>query len=59
VSQNDPQENLTAGTELSWSPSSNHSLTFLFAKALVYRNAPSETVVTLKYVYSWGAGGSE
>ena len=54
VSQNDPQENLTAGTEVSWSPSSNHSLTFLFAKALMYRNAPAETVVALKYVYSWG-----
>jgi hypothetical protein len=55
VNQNDPQERLTAGTEVNWSPSSNHSLVFLFAKALVYRNAPSETVVALRYIYSWGA----
>lgn len=55
VNQDDAQELLTAGTEVSWSPSSNHSLVILFAKALVYRNAPAETRVALKYVYSWGA----
>jgi hypothetical protein len=55
VNQNDAQELLVGGTEVSWSPSSNHSLVILFAKALVYRNAPAETRVALKYVYSWGA----
>lgn len=55
VSQNDAQELLTAGTEVSWSPSASHSLVIIFAKALVYRNAPAETRVALKYVYSWGA----
>ena len=55
VNQNDAQELLTAGTEASWSPSSNHSLVILFTKALVYRNAPAETRVALKYVYRWGA----
>jgi Putative MetA-pathway of phenol degradation len=54
VNQNDAQEYLIGGAEVSWSPSSNHSLVFLFAKALVYRNAPAETVVALKYVYGWG-----
>ena len=55
VSQNDSQESLVAGAEANWSPSSSHSFVFVFAKALVYRNAPSATGVALKYVYTWGA----
>lgn len=54
VNQNDAQESLIAGTEATWSPSSNHSLVISVAKALVYRNAPAETRVALKYVYHWG-----
>jgi Putative MetA-pathway of phenol degradation len=56
VNQNDAQKSLIGGTEASWSLSSNQSLVILFAKALVYRNAPAETRVALKYVYSWGTG---
>jgi hypothetical protein len=54
VNQNNSQELLIAGAEASWSPSESHSLVILWAKALVYRNAPAETAVVLKYVYHWG-----
>lgn len=53
VNQNDSQENLIAGSEVSWSPSSNQSLVFLVSNALVYRNAPDETRIALKYIYQW------
>jgi len=53
VSQNDAQESLVAGAEANWSPSPSHSFVLVFAKALVYRNAPSATGVALRYVYTW------
>jgi hypothetical protein len=56
LAQNDSQESLVMGTEVNWSPNSHHSLDLVFAKALVHENAPTNTAVTLKYVYSWGRG---
>ena len=56
LNQNDAQENLTAGAEASWSLDSHNSLDLVFAKALVYKNAPAYTGIALKYVYSWGSG---
>lgn len=53
--QNNAQELLVGGAEASWSPSERHTLVFVWAKALVYRNAPTETGVALKYAYHWGA----
>lgn len=53
--QNDAQQLLVAGAEASWSPAANHTLVFLLAKSLVYRNAPSASLVGLKYAYQWGA----
>ena len=47
------QENLTVGAEASWSPNSHNSLDVVFAKALVHRNAPAYTGVSVSYVYSW------
>ena len=54
VEQNNSQENLTLGAEASWAPNSHNSLDFVFAKALVHRNAPAFTGVSVSYVYSWG-----
>jgi hypothetical protein len=51
--QDDGQELLIAGAEATWSPASNHTFVFLLAKSMVYRNAPSETLVGLKYAYHW------
>jgi hypothetical protein len=56
LDQDSAQENLTAGAEASWSPNSRNSLVFVFAKALVHRNAPAYTGIALRYVYSWGSG---
>jgi len=56
LSQNDAQENLTAGAEASWSPNAHSSLDLVFAKAVVHRNSPAYTGASLKYVYSWGSG---
>jgi hypothetical protein len=53
--QNDPQELLIAGAEASWSPGSNYNFVLLFAKSLVYRNAPAGTLLAFKYAYHWGA----
>ena len=54
VEQNNSQENLTLGTEASWAPTSHAALNVVFAKALVHRNAPAFTGVSVSYVYSWG-----
>jgi hypothetical protein len=54
VEQNNSQENLTLGTEASWAPTAHTSLDVVFAKALVHRNAPAFTGVSVSYVYSWG-----
>jgi hypothetical protein len=53
LEQNNSQENLTLGTEASWAPTSHVSLDVVFAKALVHRNAPAFTGVSVSYVYSW------
>jgi hypothetical protein len=54
VNQDDAQESLVGGAEATWSPTSNQTLVFVWAKALVYKNAPSESGVALKYIYQWG-----
>jgi len=54
LEQNNTQENLTVGAEASWTPNAHNSLDVVFAKALVHRNAPSYTGVSLSYTYSWG-----
>ena len=54
LEQNNTQENLTVGAEASWAPNAHNSLDVVFAKALVHRNAPSYTGVSLSYTYSWG-----
>jgi len=56
VNQDDGQHNLTAGTEVSWSPSAHHTLTLVVVGALVHQNSPAYTGAALKYVYSWGPG---
>ena len=54
LEQNNAQENLTVGAEASWAPNAHNSLDVVFAKALVHRNAPTYTGVSLSYTYSWG-----
>jgi hypothetical protein len=56
INQQDAQENLTVGTEASWSPNAHNSLVLVFSRALVHKNAPTDTGVALKYIYSWGRG---
>ena len=56
LEQDNVQENLTVGAEASWSPNSHSSLDVVFAKALVHRNAPAYTGVSVSYTYSWGSG---
>jgi hypothetical protein len=56
LEQNNAQENLTVGAEASWAPNAHDSLDVVFAKALVHRNAPTYTGVSLSYTCSWGNG---
>jgi hypothetical protein len=56
LEQNNPQENLILGAEASWAPDSHNSLDIVFAKALVHKNAPAFTGVSLSYIYSWSGG---
>jgi hypothetical protein len=56
VAQNNAQKNLTAGAEANWSPNPQNSLDLVFGTAVVHRNAPASTSITLKYIYSWGSG---
>jgi hypothetical protein len=56
LDQNNTQQNLTIGSEASWSANEHHSLNLVFAKAVVHKNAPAYTGFALKYVYSWGTG---
>jgi len=53
VSQNNAQENFILGSELNVSPSSQHSLTFVFAKAVVHQNGPTAVGFSVKYDYTW------
>jgi hypothetical protein len=56
LDQNNTQQNLTVGSEASWSANDHNSLMLVFAKAVVHQNAPAYTGIALKYVYSWGTG---
>ena len=53
VSQNNAQQNFVLGNELNISLSSQNSLTFVFAKAIVHQNGPSATGFSIKYDYTW------
>jgi Putative MetA-pathway of phenol degradation len=53
--QDSPQQMLTLGSEASWSPSDSQSIEFVFASAVVHKNAPAATGVSIRYTYSWGA----
>ncbi|HKD07324.1 MAG TPA: transporter [Bryobacteraceae bacterium] len=54
--QQNSQQNVTLGSEVNVSLSPKHSLLFLLAKAVVYRNAPASTIFGIKYIYGWGKG---
>jgi hypothetical protein len=54
--QHDPQQAAIVGSEVNVSLNSKHALLFLFAKAMVYRNAPASTSFAIKYIYTWGKG---
>jgi hypothetical protein len=55
VSQDNSQQNVVIGSEVSVSLSARHSLLFRFAKAIYYRNAPNSTAFSVKYIYTWGS----
>jgi hypothetical protein len=56
VDQQDPQEGVVLGSEVAWSPSSRSSITLVFARAVVHKNAPNYTGLAMKLAYSWGQG---
>jgi len=56
--QNNSQQGFVLGSEAAWSPSSRSTITLLFAKALVHKNAPDYTGVGVKVTYGWGQAGS-
>ena len=58
MNQDDSQQGLTPGSEAARSPSARSSVTLLFARALVHKNAPDYTGVAVKLTYGWGLGGS-
>jgi hypothetical protein len=53
VSQNNAQQNFIVGSELNISLSPQNSLTFVFAKAIVHQNGPTDTGFSIKYDYTW------
>ena len=53
VSQNNAQQNLIVGSELSISLSPQNSLMFVFAQAIVHQNGPTATGFSIKYEYTW------
>jgi len=54
--QQNSQQDVTVGSEVNVSLSPRHSLVFLFAKSVVYRNAPASTTSGIKYTFTWGKG---
>jgi hypothetical protein len=54
ISQNDAQQNLIGGSELSVSLTRRNSLVLKFSKALVHQNGPSLTGFSMAYDYTWG-----
>ena len=54
--QNDSQRNFIIGSEVNLALNSQHSLVFVFAKALVHRNGTAYTGFTVKYDFVWGKG---
>jgi hypothetical protein len=53
ISQNNAQQNFIVGNELNISLSPQNSLTFVFAKAIVHQNGPTDTGFSIKYDYTW------
>jgi len=56
VSQDNPQQNFTLGSEVNLSLNSQNALVFVFATALVHKNGPVYTGFSVRYDYSWGKG---
>jgi hypothetical protein len=56
VSQDNPQRNFVAGSEVNVSLNSRSSLVFEVAKAFVHVNGPSLVGLSVKYDYTWGKG---
>jgi len=54
VDQDNPQQNVIVGTEVSLSLNSRNSLVFEFAKALLHNNGPAVVGFSVKYDYVWG-----
>ena len=51
--------NTPVGTEVNWTINARHSISFLFAKAVVHENAPIYTELALRYFYSRGGKASQ
>jgi hypothetical protein len=56
VDQHSSQQMITVGSEVNVSLTPQHSLLLLFAKAMLYQNAPASTGFAIKYIYTWGRG---
>jgi hypothetical protein len=54
--ENDSQQDIIVGSEVSVALNARHSLLFVFAKALLHQNAPASTTFAIKCIYSWGKG---
>jgi hypothetical protein len=56
VDQDNPQQNVVVGSEMSVSINDRNSLLIEFAKAPVHHNGPAVAGVSVKYDYAWGSG---
>jgi hypothetical protein len=56
INQDNPQHQLTVGSETNVSLNSRHALIFEFAKAVVHRNSPNAVGIAVKYDVTWGKG---
>ena len=54
ISQDNPQENLSLGSEINLALNDNNALTFVYANALVHQNGPTYKGFSIRYEYSWG-----
>ena len=54
LNQNNSQQNVIVGSEMNVSFTANHSLTLVFAKALVHQNGPTVVGFSVRYLYTWG-----
>jgi hypothetical protein len=56
LDQNDSQRNFILGSEVIVSLNVRNSFRVTVAKALVHRNGPAVTDISVKYDYVWGKG---